>query len=146
MSFRRHSRKLHQSQTFTRLEELVTCAVCHEFLKNPKVLPCLHSYCHDCIVELSKRECGLECPECRSPVEVRTWDHCCKHVHKYSIISYGYTTTGHVWDICLRWFRPVLYEAFQWRQMQFKQLIDNEMIHLFYRLFKLHSTRLKCDM
>ena len=73
MSFSRHSRTLHRSDTFARLEELVTCAVCFELLKNPKVFPCLHSYCYDCIVELSQRECGLECPECRIPVEVRSF-------------------------------------------------------------------------
>ena len=62
-----------RSDTLTRLEELVKCAVCQEFLKNPKVLPCLHSYCYDCIVELSKHECDLKCPECRTPIEVRSF-------------------------------------------------------------------------
>ena len=56
-----------------KLEELVTCAVCHELLNNPKVFPCLHSYCYECIVKLSKRECGLKCPECCAPVEVRSF-------------------------------------------------------------------------
>ena len=68
MSF---SRKPLPPETLTRLEELVTCTVCHEFLKNPKVFPCLHSYCYDCIVELSKRECGLECPEYHIRIEVK---------------------------------------------------------------------------
>ncbi|XP_028399229.1 tripartite motif-containing protein 45-like isoform X3 [Dendronephthya gigantea] len=53
----------------TNFEELVTCAVCYELLDNPKVFPCLHSYCYKCIVKLSKRESGLECPECLAPVK-----------------------------------------------------------------------------
>ena len=74
MSLSRHSGKLRRYDTFTRLEELVTCALCLELLKNPKVFPCLHSYCYECVVKLAKRECGLECPECRAPVEVRFID------------------------------------------------------------------------
>ena len=77
------ARKLSRSDTYTRLKEIVTCAVCCELLKNPKVFPCLHSYCYDCIVELSKSECGLKCPECREQVEVRSF----LIVHKY-IFSY----------------------------------------------------------
>ena len=72
MSLSRQAKK-HLSKTFVKLEELVTCAVCHELLNNPKVFPCLHSYCYECIVKLSKRKCGLECPECRAPVEVRSF-------------------------------------------------------------------------
>jgi hypothetical protein len=70
MSLSRQTTNLSLSE---KLEELVTCAVCHELLNNPKVFPCLHSYCYECIVKLSKRECGLECPECRAPVEVRSF-------------------------------------------------------------------------
>ena len=65
------SYRLSIPDTFAKLKELVTCALCFELLQNPKVFPCLHSYCYECIVKLSKRECGLECPECRSAVEVR---------------------------------------------------------------------------
>ena len=76
MSLSKPARK-HRSKTIVKLEELVKCAVCHELLNNPKVFPCLHSYCYECIVKLSQRECGLECPECRAPVEVRSFsDHC----------------------------------------------------------------------
>ena len=72
MSLPRGTARQSQLETLTKLEELVTCAVCLKLLKNPKVFPCLHTYCYDCIVELTKHKSDLECPECRAPVEVRS--------------------------------------------------------------------------
>ena len=60
--------------TFRRLEELVTCTVCRELFKNPKELPCNHTFCHDCIVKLFEHKSELVCPECRAPVDVRSSD------------------------------------------------------------------------
>ena len=72
MSLSRQARHLSLSRTFSKLQKQVTCAVCYELLNNPKVFPCLHSYCYECIVKLSECEGGLICPECRAPVEVRS--------------------------------------------------------------------------
>ena len=50
------------------LEEEITCAICHEHYTDPKVLPCCHYYCKQCIHHLTLRT-GLDkpfsCPECR---------------------------------------------------------------------------------
>ena len=50
------------------LEKEITCAICHEFYSDPKVLPCCHYYCKQCIHNLSLRN-GVSqpfsCPECR---------------------------------------------------------------------------------
>jgi hypothetical protein len=56
-----------------KFEEHLTCSVCLEPFKDPKVLPCLHSYCHVCIVKLAKnaKSKTINCPECRLAVEVR---------------------------------------------------------------------------
>ncbi|CAB4000705.1 tripartite motif-containing 45-like, partial [Paramuricea clavata] len=55
-----------------KFEEHLTCSVCLEPFKDPKVLPCLHSYCHVCIVNLTKNANSntINCPECRLAVEV----------------------------------------------------------------------------
>ena len=49
------------------LEKEITCAVCHDHYQQPKVLPCLHFYCKECIIKLALRA-GIEqpfpCPEC----------------------------------------------------------------------------------
>ncbi|XP_026579922.1 E3 ubiquitin-protein ligase TRIM56 [Pseudonaja textilis] len=47
----------------------LTCPLCLERYRQPKILPCLHSYCQACLKKLlgaSKRE--LRCPECRELV------------------------------------------------------------------------------
>jgi hypothetical protein len=59
-----------------KFEEHLTCSVCLEPFKDPKVLPCLHSYCHACIVKLAEnaKSSTINCPECRLAVEVRIID------------------------------------------------------------------------
>ena len=50
------------------LEKEVTCAVCHEHYTDPKILPCLHYYCKQCILRLALRTGKNEpfsCLECR---------------------------------------------------------------------------------
>ena len=50
------------------LEKEITSAVCHDHYQQPKVLPCLHFYCKECILQLALRA-GTDqpflCPECR---------------------------------------------------------------------------------
>ena len=62
----------------SKVEEHLTCFVCLKQLKDPKVLPCLHSYCHDCIVNLAKNAKGstFNCPNCRLAVKVKTFMLC----------------------------------------------------------------------
>ena len=54
-----------------KLDEELTCPVCTEHFKDPKVLPCLHYYCKTCIADLIKRAVGgrFNCPECRREVQ-----------------------------------------------------------------------------
>ena len=50
------------------LEEEITCPVCQEHFRDPKVLPCLHYYCKECIRQLALRagpSSPFACPECR---------------------------------------------------------------------------------
>ena len=50
------------------LEKEITCSICQEHYTQPKVLPCLHYYCKQCILKLSLiigRDKPFCCPECR---------------------------------------------------------------------------------
>ena len=50
------------------LEEEITCAICHEYYTEPKVLPCCHYYCKQCLHQLTLRKGAdkpFSCPECR---------------------------------------------------------------------------------
>ena len=47
----------------------LTCPVCYELYKNPKYLPCYHSYCEECLVKLVVQS-NITCPECRKTTAV----------------------------------------------------------------------------
>ncbi|PAA56576.1 hypothetical protein BOX15_Mlig026591g1 [Macrostomum lignano] len=44
---------------------LTECGICCEEMKDPRALPCLHSYCLGCLQEVYRRSGTLCCPECR---------------------------------------------------------------------------------
>ena len=48
-------------------EEFLTCSICFEIYKDPKTLPCLHSFCKECIDNLTSKghTKGHPCPICR---------------------------------------------------------------------------------
>ena len=48
-----------------KIDETLTCGVCCEIFKSPRLLPCLHTYCHECIVSFAKQTAA--CPVCRAP-------------------------------------------------------------------------------
>ncbi|XP_062996322.1 E3 ubiquitin-protein ligase TRIM56-like isoform X2 [Elgaria multicarinata webbii] len=45
-------------------EDFLTCKICYDLYVVPKILPCLHSYCHGCLEPLVENG-TLQCPECR---------------------------------------------------------------------------------
>ena len=50
------------------LKKEITCAICQEYYTEPKVLPCLHYYCKQCILQLALMTGAskpFSCPECR---------------------------------------------------------------------------------
>ena len=47
----------------------LTCPVCYQLFKNPKYLPCYHSYCEKCL-EKMKVGYRILCPECRKEADV----------------------------------------------------------------------------
>ena len=64
------------SSDLLKLEEQLTCPVCLDLYTNPKTLPCLHSFCQECLERLpQEREARgdtyyLSCPTCRQRTEV----------------------------------------------------------------------------
>ena len=63
------------STDFLRLEEQLKCPVCLDTYTNPKILPCHHSFCQECLEKLPKERARgdtyyLSCPTCRQRAEV----------------------------------------------------------------------------
>ncbi|XP_074616525.1 E3 ubiquitin-protein ligase TRIM45-like isoform X2 [Acropora palmata] len=60
-----------------KLADYFECAVCMEQFKEPKVLPCLHTYCKMCLQELLKEQGSdyvINCPECRQEAKIAHGD------------------------------------------------------------------------
>ena len=60
------------SETVLELEQEVTCGICHDHYQEPKLLPCCHYYCKQCILSLTLSSQyppnqPFPCPDCREP-------------------------------------------------------------------------------
>lgn len=69
-----------------------TCSKCEDPFTDPRILPCLHSFCLKCLQKLS--ESTLQCPECdeevplpSSGVQAFPKDHCSAHEAKIAILK-----------------------------------------------------------
>ncbi|XP_006823570.1 tripartite motif-containing protein 2-like [Saccoglossus kowalevskii] len=51
-------------------EDLLTCSVCLERYKNPKILPCHHTFCEQCLMKLKGPRSTIKCPNCREHLSV----------------------------------------------------------------------------
>ncbi|CAN7996404.1 unnamed protein product, partial [Ixodes hexagonus] len=56
------------TSAWSQLDQLLTCAICLDRYRNPKLLPCQHSFCGDPCLEglqdYARRQ--IKCPECRA--------------------------------------------------------------------------------
>ena len=52
-----------------KVTESLSCPVCLHIFKNPKYLPCHHSYCEECLEKLHSQS-EIKCPECREVAKV----------------------------------------------------------------------------
>ncbi|XP_035698703.1 tripartite motif-containing protein 3-like [Branchiostoma floridae] len=51
-------------------EQFLTCPVCMLHFRDPRVLPCLHTFCRECLQEWTTKQQPLECPTCRTQVSL----------------------------------------------------------------------------
>lgn len=54
-----------QMSLVEQISEELTCPICLHRLKEPKVLPCLHTFCKDCLVAATRKKTNVVCPKCR---------------------------------------------------------------------------------
>ncbi|XP_065908118.1 tripartite motif-containing protein 2-like [Dysidea avara] len=50
-------------------QDNLSCPVCYQLYKNPKYLPCYHSYCEGCLEKMQVQS-KIICPECRKEAKV----------------------------------------------------------------------------
>ncbi|XP_019620501.1 PREDICTED: tripartite motif-containing protein 2-like [Branchiostoma belcheri] len=51
-------------------ERFLTCAICMLHFRDPRILPCLHTFCKECLQLWATKQQPLECPTCRKPVSL----------------------------------------------------------------------------
>ncbi|XP_070561116.1 tripartite motif-containing protein 2-like [Ptychodera flava] len=51
-------------------EKFLVCSICSERYKNAKTLPCQHSFCEACLIQLVSKIGKLDCPMCRRSCEL----------------------------------------------------------------------------
>lgn len=49
------------------VNELTQCSICLDTFTQPKMLPCQHTFCHSCLVDMTRTgsERNITCPQCR---------------------------------------------------------------------------------
>ncbi|KAI8500573.1 hypothetical protein Bbelb_213910 [Branchiostoma belcheri] len=52
----------------TQIQEDLTCSICLGLFTRPKVLPCQHTFCQDCLQHLTVGQTTFQCPVCRKQV------------------------------------------------------------------------------
>ncbi|KAK3751074.1 hypothetical protein QZH41_010958 [Actinostola sp. cb2023] len=55
------------------LEDQVTCPICLQQYEDPRILPCLHTYCRHCLqgmLDRGRTPSTIICPECRETVKI----------------------------------------------------------------------------
>ncbi|XP_035670437.1 tripartite motif-containing protein 2-like [Branchiostoma floridae] len=52
------------------LQQELICGICEEIFSTPKDLPCLHTFCQDCLEQRAKTGQPFNCPICETRVEL----------------------------------------------------------------------------
>ena len=60
---RKHSQKVRTHQTIT-----PNCTICYGDYTQPKQLPCLHTFCQNCLEKFVNPKLMVECPTCREVI------------------------------------------------------------------------------
>ncbi|XP_071830676.1 uncharacterized protein [Apostichopus japonicus] len=106
-------------------DKLLSCPICIQPLKEPKVLPCLHRYCSDCLESyIKQRQVELECVVCRDlftiPPEGFKTDYAVKNIvedlHRkrseitgvvkhdsIGCVNHSFERNGHLCQACYLW-------------------------------------------
>ncbi|XP_078660709.1 E3 ubiquitin-protein ligase TRIM32-like [Branchiostoma floridae x Branchiostoma belcheri] len=54
----------------THFKEELSCSICLELFTRPKMLPCQHTFCQDCLQDHAKVRTPFQCPNCRRQVRL----------------------------------------------------------------------------
>ena len=61
------------AESLEKLDQELTCPICLKHFEEPKLLPCCHYYCLECMVQMrarTKEKDYFQCPECRQEIRL----------------------------------------------------------------------------
>ncbi|KAI8493586.1 hypothetical protein Bbelb_285070 [Branchiostoma belcheri] len=58
------------SRSGDQIREELSCSICLELFTRPKMLPCQHTFCQDCLQDHASRRTPFQCPNCRLQVKL----------------------------------------------------------------------------
>ena len=73
-----------------------TCSECDEYYKDPRMLPCLHTFCLQCL-EKQESQDTLHCPNCKEMITLSENGISVSHIEGRNFDFFG-TRTLHVVD------------------------------------------------
>jgi hypothetical protein len=73
------------------MKEQTVCTFCKKLLKDPRLLPCLHSFCTACLLKFVNEDEDLICPSCSENHGLKAVPNLPKDVLGESLISQGRT-------------------------------------------------------
>ena len=50
--------------------EFLECGICLDQFKQPRSLPCLHAFCHECLNIWCQKQSEIRCPNCNRPTVI----------------------------------------------------------------------------
>lgn len=80
--------------TLPKLKQQLTCPLCSNTYKKPKILACYHLFCCECLekhVLSSERDGKFNCPECKTQVDIpdgRRFDDLPTSFYHYRLLNY----------------------------------------------------------
>ncbi|XP_078584338.1 E3 ubiquitin-protein ligase TRIM63-like [Branchiostoma floridae x Branchiostoma japonicum] len=57
-----------ESNMEEQIEQELTCSICLELFTRPKMLPCQHTFCQDCLQDIARKTRPFQCPNCRQKI------------------------------------------------------------------------------
>ncbi|CAF1451029.1 unnamed protein product, partial [Didymodactylos carnosus] len=58
------------------LDEILMCGICLSRMKQPRSLPCMHSFCQQCLIEFVHNSTNsIDCPYCKLHIEYNNFAH-----------------------------------------------------------------------
>ena len=64
-----------KSSAMTKLDDITECCICLKTFTDPRMLPCIHTFCFQCIQDMVDKvgkinQCALPCPVCRKEFQI----------------------------------------------------------------------------